>query len=63
MRNWEDDGSPPGGQQCRPAHGAGQAQSASIDQLRLNLAEIARQQDIWINPALVERLLGEIVEK
>lgn len=35
----------------------------SIDQLRLNLAEIARRQDIWINPALVERLLGEIAEE
>lgn len=31
------------------------------DQLRLSLTEIARRQDIWINPALVERLLGEIL--
>jgi hypothetical protein len=33
-----------------------------IEQLHLNLAEVARRQDIWINPALVERLLDEIVE-
>lgn len=33
------------------------------DQLRLSLTEIARRRDIWINPALVERLLGEILEE
>jgi predicted nucleic acid-binding protein len=33
------------------------------DQLRLYLAEIARRQDIWINPALVERLRREVLEK
>jgi predicted nucleic acid-binding protein len=31
------------------------------DQLRLCFAEIVRRQDIWINPALVERLLREIL--
>jgi len=31
------------------------------DQLRLYLAEIARRQDIWISPALVERLLHEVL--
>jgi len=30
------------------------------DQLRLNLAEMARRQDIWVNPALAERLLREV---
>ena len=32
------------------------------DQLRLYVKEMARRQDIWINPALVERLLREVVE-
>lgn len=32
------------------------------DQLRLYFAEIARRQDIWVNPALVERLLGEVFD-
>jgi predicted nucleic acid-binding protein len=31
------------------------------DQLRLYLVEIARRQDIWVNRALVERLLQEIL--
>jgi predicted nucleic acid-binding protein len=31
------------------------------DQLRLCFAEIVRRQDIWINPALVERLLREVL--
>ena len=31
------------------------------DQLRLCFAEIIRRQDIWINPALVERLLREVL--
>ncbi len=31
----------------------------TISQLRLNLIEIAHRQDIWIAPALVERLLHE----
>jgi hypothetical protein len=33
----------------------------SGDQLRLNLTEIARRQDIWVNPILVERLLHEVL--
>ena len=32
------------------------------DQLRLYFEEMARRQDIWIDPALVERLLGEVLE-
>ena len=32
------------------------------DQLRLYFAEIARRQDIWVNPALVERLLGKVFD-
>jgi predicted nucleic acid-binding protein len=32
-----------------------------IDQLRLAFAEIIRRHDIWINPALVKRLLEEIL--
>jgi hypothetical protein len=32
----------------------------SIDQLRLNLTEVAGRQDIWINPALVQRILDEV---
>ena len=32
----------------------------SPDQLRLYLGEAARRQDIWINRALVERLLQEV---
>jgi predicted nucleic acid-binding protein len=32
------------------------------DQLRLYSEEMARRQDIWINPALVKRLLTEILE-
>ena len=32
----------------------------SAEQLRLNLNEIAHRQDIWVNPALVQRLLREI---
>jgi predicted nucleic acid-binding protein len=32
------------------------------DQLRLYLEEMARRQDIWVNPALVERLLREVLE-
>jgi predicted nucleic acid-binding protein len=31
----------------------------SSDQFRLNMTEIANRQDIWVNPALVERLLHE----
>jgi predicted nucleic acid-binding protein len=31
------------------------------DQLRLAFAEIIRRQDIWINPALVERLQREVL--
>ena len=31
------------------------------DQLRLYLAEIARRHDIWVNPALVERLQDEVL--
>ena len=31
------------------------------DQLRLAFAEIARRKDIWINPALAERLLREVL--
>ena len=32
------------------------------DQLRLYFEEMARRQDIWINPALVERLLAEVLQ-
>lgn len=32
------------------------------DQLRLYFEEMARRQDIWISPALVERLLAEVLE-
>jgi predicted nucleic acid-binding protein len=32
------------------------------DQLRLYFEEMARRQDIWINPALVERLLTEVLQ-
>lgn len=32
-----------------------------VDQLRLVFAEIVRRQDIWINPALVERLLRDVL--
>jgi hypothetical protein len=32
----------------------------SADQLRLYLGETARRQDIWVNRALVERLLHEV---
>jgi predicted nucleic acid-binding protein len=31
------------------------------DQLRLYLAEVARRHDVWINPALVERLRDEVL--
>lgn len=31
------------------------------DQLRLALIEIAQRNDIWVNPALVERLLHEVL--
>jgi predicted nucleic acid-binding protein len=31
------------------------------DQLRLYLEEMARRQDIWINPSLAERLLKEVL--
>jgi predicted nucleic acid-binding protein len=31
------------------------------DRLRLYLAEVARRHDIWINPALVERLRDEVL--
>jgi len=33
----------------------------SADQLRLNLTEVARRPDIWLNPMLVERLLHEVL--
>ena len=33
------------------------------DQLRLAFAEIIRRQDIWINPALVERLQHEVLSE
>ena len=33
------------------------------DQLRLAFAEVIRRQDIWINPALVERLQHEILSE
>ena len=33
----------------------------SADQLRLNLTEMARRQDIWVNPTLAERLLREVL--
>ncbi len=32
----------------------------NLEQLRLNFDEIERRKDIWINPALVKRLLQEI---
>ena len=33
----------------------------SADQLELNLTEMARRQDIWVNPALAQRLLREVL--
>ena len=33
------------------------------DQLRLYLGEMARRQDIWVNQALVDRLLQEVLER
>jgi uncharacterized protein len=33
------------------------------DQLRLSLSEMARRQDIWVNPQLVERLLGAVLRE
>ena len=33
------------------------------DRLRLALTEIARRADIWISPALVERVLWEVLEE
>jgi uncharacterized protein len=35
----------------------------NADQLRLNLSEMARRQDIWVNPALAERLLHKVLGK
>jgi predicted nucleic acid-binding protein len=32
------------------------------DQLRLAFAEIVRRRDVWVNAALAERLLREVLE-
>ena len=42
--------------------GAYQQGLIQADQLRLYFEEMARRQDIWISPALVERLLREVLE-